>query len=314
MKKIYVFGGSNIDILGFSDNQLIYQDSNRGKINISYGGVGRNIAQNIASLGGCVFFAGAVGDDEFGRLLIEHNIRHHINCDNVLVLNDKHTSTYLALHDDNKDMSIAMCDMDILESLQSDCFDHLLLDINEDDYVVIDGNYCGDLLDKLMNLQCKIIVDPISVNKVERFASYLGKITIFKPNRIEAEKLCQFALVDNESYVSGIKYFLAKNVEIVIISLGKDGVIINKGSKILRYYAKAVDMVNATGVGDSFVACFTYFNYLGLDIEECVKKAIIGSIITALDIDTCSSSLTSDNINYLLQRYEIKEEVLCILE
>ena len=48
---IAVVGGVNIDIGGRSDAPLVAGDSNPGRIRSSLGGVGRNIAHNLALLG-----------------------------------------------------------------------------------------------------------------------------------------------------------------------------------------------------------------------------------------------------------------------
>ena len=45
---ITVIGGSNIDIQGVPNIPLVMFDSNPGKVDISLGGVGRNIADNMA--------------------------------------------------------------------------------------------------------------------------------------------------------------------------------------------------------------------------------------------------------------------------
>ncbi len=47
---ISLIGGANIDILAKSYSPLKDFDSNPGKVNISFGGVGRNIADNLARL------------------------------------------------------------------------------------------------------------------------------------------------------------------------------------------------------------------------------------------------------------------------
>ena len=46
-----LFGGSNIDYIGTSDEKLIDGVSNIGSVSISFGGVMRNIAENLARLG-----------------------------------------------------------------------------------------------------------------------------------------------------------------------------------------------------------------------------------------------------------------------
>ena len=48
--KILVIGGTNIDINATSINEIVLKDSNIGNIEISIGGVAKNIAENLARL------------------------------------------------------------------------------------------------------------------------------------------------------------------------------------------------------------------------------------------------------------------------
>ncbi len=48
---VVIIGSANIDVAGYSHESLNYADSNPGKIKFTPGGVGRNIAQNLALLG-----------------------------------------------------------------------------------------------------------------------------------------------------------------------------------------------------------------------------------------------------------------------
>ncbi len=57
-----VIGGANIDFVGIPDNKLIWHDKNPGKIKMSLGGVGRNIAENLAKLGVHTKLLALVGD------------------------------------------------------------------------------------------------------------------------------------------------------------------------------------------------------------------------------------------------------------
>ena len=47
---VCVIGGLNIDLQGSSDAPLVFNDSNPGEIEMSAGGVGRNIAENMARI------------------------------------------------------------------------------------------------------------------------------------------------------------------------------------------------------------------------------------------------------------------------
>ena len=61
--KIAIIGGINIDIEGAPYKEIKYHDSNPGKIRLSYGGVGRNIAENVARLGGDCAMISCVGSE-----------------------------------------------------------------------------------------------------------------------------------------------------------------------------------------------------------------------------------------------------------
>ena len=66
-KYVVVIGAANIDIGGTPYKPLIPGDSNPGVIKMSYGGVGRNIAHNLALLGVDVELVTAAGDDTLCR-------------------------------------------------------------------------------------------------------------------------------------------------------------------------------------------------------------------------------------------------------
>lgn len=70
-ENIIVAGGINIDIKGFPFAKAIPGDSNPGRVSNAAGGVGRNIAENLARLGTRVRLCGAVGEDTQGRFILE---------------------------------------------------------------------------------------------------------------------------------------------------------------------------------------------------------------------------------------------------
>ena len=60
-EAIAVIGSVNMDIGGYSDRPLTAGDSNPGRVRMSLGGVGCNIARNLALLGVKVRFLTALG-------------------------------------------------------------------------------------------------------------------------------------------------------------------------------------------------------------------------------------------------------------
>ena len=93
MPKIIVIGGANIDIIGQSLSELVLHDSNMGLIHLSFGGVGRNIAENAARLDQTVYLVTIFSSDSLGEMLMKHCQSLKINCDYSRVL-DAPSSTY----------------------------------------------------------------------------------------------------------------------------------------------------------------------------------------------------------------------------
>ena len=65
-KKLILIGGSNIDYIGDSRDKLIPGVSNIGTLAVSFGGVMRNVAENLAFLGNYCPFITAIGEDDLG--------------------------------------------------------------------------------------------------------------------------------------------------------------------------------------------------------------------------------------------------------
>ena len=68
--EIIVIGGANIDVKAKADGVLIAGSSNPGTVSIGPGGVGRNIAHNLARLGVKVGLITAIGSDSYGRDIV----------------------------------------------------------------------------------------------------------------------------------------------------------------------------------------------------------------------------------------------------
>ena len=92
-----VVGGVNVDIGGRSYAKLVAADSNPGRVSISLGGVGRNIAHNMALMGLDVKLLTAMGDDIYGSRIAASCTELGIDASHALRVPDCATSTYLSL-------------------------------------------------------------------------------------------------------------------------------------------------------------------------------------------------------------------------
>ena len=112
-----VVGGVNVDIGGRAQEKLVDADSNPGTVSVSLGGVGRNIAHNMALLGVDVRMLTAYGDDLYGQKVAASCAELGIDASHALRVADGATSTYLYIADSDGEMVMALSDMEVCKKI-----------------------------------------------------------------------------------------------------------------------------------------------------------------------------------------------------
>ncbi|CAK0818203.1 unnamed protein product [Prorocentrum cordatum] len=82
-----------------------------GEARVSYGGVGRNIAEIVARLGGAASLVSAVGDDDRGAAILEACRSAGVAAGAVEVVRGARTATYSALMDGGGELVGAVADI-----------------------------------------------------------------------------------------------------------------------------------------------------------------------------------------------------------
>jgi len=308
MKRVFIVGGANIDIQGRSSHPIHSLDSNVGEIFYSYGGVGRNIAENLARLDVPVSLVTVFGDDPMAEGLKLYFEKTGIDLTYSLTIPHKNSSTYLAVLDEKSDLYVGMADMGILDCLTIEHLSHVLKHIHEEDLLVVDTNLSEKHITYLLqNAKCPVAMDPISSVKARKVKDLLSYLTFFKPNQYEAEELSQIPITDMESAKKNIEFFLQKGISEIIITLGEKGLIGAVNQKIFCYKPPLVSIVSATGAGDSWFAGYLEGKFHHRSIEETIKRACIISSITLQDEKAVSSDLSQKVIDEIELTYQLKE-------
>ena len=112
-----VIGGVNMDVGGIAFQPLIPADSNPGRVRLSLGGVGRNIAHNMALLGIDTRLVTVLGDDGYARQISDSCAELGIDLSNSLRVPGAATSAYVYIADPSGDMRLAVADMDLYRHL-----------------------------------------------------------------------------------------------------------------------------------------------------------------------------------------------------
>ena len=161
--RICVLGGMNMDITGAPHASLCPGDSNPGTVRMTPGGVGRNIAENLARMGFQVELMAPLGNDGFATLLRQACLQDGIGLSLAPSL-PMASSVYLCLMDGRGDMYAAVNDMALCESLS---VGQLPLDaLSAFHGVVLDANLPGPVLEAAARQATgPLVADPVSAQK-----------------------------------------------------------------------------------------------------------------------------------------------------
>ncbi len=296
MSRCIVIGGCNVDIFGKSTGKIIPADSNIGKIGIFAGGVGRNIAENIARMGEETQMLSALGNDANADFL--RNNLSGLGIDYSLSENmEISSSCYMFIADNNGEMQLAVSDMEIYDVATRKMLEGKFDKINQNEILVMDTNFSQDVIDCVFeNVTIPIFVDTVSTKKAEKIKKHLSKITYIKPNAIEAEILTGIAVTDEESAVKACKALLDKGVKYVFLTLSEKGGIAMSKNDFAKAEIFKTNVVNATGAGDSFVGGAVFGILQGGSLAEILNYAMASASICVESQDTISKALSRETL------------------
>lgn len=307
-----VLGASVVDIFGFCNCTYKSFDSTPGCIKMSFGGVSRNIAENMARVGVNTKFISIVGNDENGRSILEHSKVIGYDMEHSLILKNGSTPTYMAILDEKGEMVSAIADMKSIDELNEEFIDLKADIIKSSCYTFLDADNPKILEYILTNFkdETNFILDPVSAAKAEKIKHLIKCFHTIKPNRYEAEVLAGFEIKNDKDLKRAGDYFLSLGVKNVFISLDEDGIYYSNEIENGKIKADDVAVKNVTGAGDAFVAGLGYGYMNNLSITEKVKFAVAMSIIAISHEKTIHPDMsfemvqkTIENIRWIETKY-----------
>lgn len=296
---VTVIGGSNMDIQGFPVNPLVMYDSNPGKVEISLGGVGRNIAENLSRLDVNTKLISAIGNDLYGNTILSQCKDLNIDISDCFISDEYATSIYISILNNDKDMQLAISHMDIIEKLDESFIHSKYSSINNSNAIVIDTNLSQDTIEFITRTysHLPIFVDTVSTAKCKKIDNILHRFEGIKLNKYEAEKLSGIKINTIEDAKISSEYFIEKGVRSVFITLGSDGVYCANKHESLHIEGIKINIVNATGAGDAFMAGIIYGFMNNLTLSETAKFSVGASILALSHKNTINPNISVDLIN-----------------
>lgn len=293
---IVVVGGVNIDICGKSTNPLIPCDSNPGTVRLSLGGVGRNIAHNLALLGAKVKLLTALGDDLYAQQVRESCDTLGIDLSHARTVPNGATSTYLVLTQPDGDVALALCDAEISHEITPAYLQEKLDVLNGAKAVVVETNLTQEALGFLAeHCTAPIYADPVSVTKAEKLRPILPKLCGIKPNKLETELLTGLKIQTDDELEQAAERLLQMGVRQVFISLGGEGLLCASAGERIRIPCFPTSLKNATGGGDAMMAALVRGISLDLPMQDAARLSLAAGAIAVESEETINPTMSLSN-------------------
>lgn len=289
-----VVGAANIDIGGFPLGRLSLRDSNPGRITLSAGGVGRNIACNLARLGVQTFLVAPLGTDAFADIARSDCARAGVNTDLCLAFDGAASSTYLFIADGGGDMQLAVNDMAVCERMTPEALEDRVDALNGMDAVVLDANLPERTLTYLAGrLRVPLIADAVSAAKAKRLVPILPRLWAVKPNAIEAEAMTALPANDPSQAEAAARRLVELGAQRAFVTLSERGVCCADVASTCFIPGGPVRMVNATGAGDAFTAALAWALMHGVgELEACARAGLAAASLAVESRETVNPEIS----------------------
>ncbi|EMI4801191.1 D-glycero-beta-D-manno-heptose-7-phosphate kinase [Campylobacter lari] len=249
------------------------------------GGAG-NVYANLKSLGAEVFALGLVGDDESGRFLKENlNAKLLVEKDRKTPLKSRvlsHSQQVLRLDDEN-DFDTKLED-EIIQEYKTIAKDYDAIVLSDYAKGILTSKVTKALIEHANTLNLPILIDP----KGSDFSKYQNA-TLLTPNKKEAIQALGVEKIDNlEKALKKLKDDL--NLTYSIITLSEEGIALFD-EKLHIIPAKALEVYDVTGAGDSVIAMLAYALALKVDIIKACELANDAAAVVVAKVGSVSVSL-----------------------
>lgn len=291
---IVVIGAVFVDIKGYPEGAYIPNGRNAGRVEQIHGGVGRNVAEDIANIELRPTFVSLVDESGAGLDVLRKLRSHRVNADYIRQTKDG-MGTWLAVFDDSGDVVAQISRRPDLRPL-ADILDQQGDEIFRDaDSVVIEIDIDKDVVKRTFRLARKYgkpvyaVVANMSI-AVER-RDFLQSVDCFVCNIQEAGILFMedFEGKTPEEMVDIVSQKVSHaQIPAMIVTMGGDGAVYaTKDGQKGFCPARKVEVKDTTGAGDSFCAGVS----IGLTYGKTLAEACeIGARLAA------SVIVTSENV------------------
>lgn len=303
-KTITCIGGANIDRKASAKANICYHSSNPVTMTESFGGVARNVAENLSKLDNKVSLLTVVGNDKEGQSILEDTKRKNIDVHLTEVIPEARTGTYTALLDLSGEMVISLADMDINHQLTATSIEKKWSHIASSQIIFVDTNIPEETLAYLIKRcakdQLPLYVDPVSSIKSKKLPQDLTGVELILPNLEEAEELAGMKIEAPADYAIAASIIKGRGAKNVVITLGSDGIFFCSPNDSGHLPIYKINCIDVTGAGDALAAGILSSMAHGHELRKACQYGLAAAAFTLNTKQSVSPYLSIENIKALI--------------
>jgi fructokinase len=268
------------------------------------GGSPYNLCKNLTKLGLNSKFYGSIGKDNFGEMIFDDITKHGIDAN---IYRSEQDTSFVKLNQ-TSDSPIPTFYRDADKLIYLD--DNLNIDVTNTK--ILHFTYwplseepslstIRSLVKKAKECNALIGFDPnyhkaidISGNGLDVVKDLMNIVDIIKPSLDDSKRL--FGQKSIEQYLD---IYESLGVKLVVMTLGKDGLIARYKNETIRMQSLANQVIDSTGAGDAFWSGL----YAGISSNLSIKESLkLGLLCSAENLKTVGSNMDIPTLNRLMQK------------
>jgi ribokinase len=300
---VYVLGSLNIDLVSTVARMPNPGETVSGTSFKTYiGGKGLNQAVGCSRAGAKVIMLGAVGDDGYGKELIDAlaadgisdiYISHKEGASGVAVIETDATgqNRIVVIPGANGQLTPA----DIPEEVFKDISAKYLIAQLETPITTV-----TDAFKRAKEVGFTTALNPAPAQKLS--PELLSHVDLLTPNQFEAELLTGIKVTDHQSAIKAGQALLAQGVKQVIVTLGEDGAMFVSREENFHQPAFTVTVVDTTGAGDTFCGGLIAKLSEGMNMKDAIQYATAAAGLSTTRAGAVPSIPRSNEVAQLLNK------------
>lgn len=302
--EVVVIGATCLDIKALPIAPVVPRVSNPARIRLSYGGAGRNMAENLSRLGVRTALLSVVGTDPIGEALLVRTAQAGVDVSRVIRSQEASTGAYLALYAQENEKGYALDDVAQLKLATPEyVHEHRNL-IRGAKMVLMDGNVDTETIGAILNFASEydvpVGVDPVSVRRAHAIRPYLSEFRMVSPNREEAEALVDATIAGIADALEAARKMVTAGVGVAVVTLGEEGLVYvtSEGTSQAHGRIPSVrgDVLDLTGAGAALAATVVYGLINEMSVDECMRLGVAAAALTIKSRDSVSADLNLDQL------------------